>query len=157
MASPRLVVMRVDQGLEAAHLDGAGDLDLVAQRARQIDIEAGRIAVGAGEVERRIIGLGQEADHGDARQVRPVRPPPRVPEAGHRLRRGLGRGSGDGLALRRRRADAPASAAATDQPASRARTVRVGVRVTEAVLGHCRRFRGIRRPYRPSGRRGEGV
>jgi hypothetical protein len=92
---------RIDQRLEPAHLHGAGNLDLVAQRARQIDIEAGRIAVGAGEVERRVIGLGQEPDHGEARHVRPVRTPPRVPEAGHRLRGRLDRRAGLGLRLRR--------------------------------------------------------
>ena len=30
---------------------------------RQIDVESGRIAVGAGVVERRVIDLGEEADH----------------------------------------------------------------------------------------------
>ncbi|MGY3295100.1 hypothetical protein ACVWWP_008167 [Bradyrhizobium sp. LM3.6] len=81
---------RVHQRLEAAHLHRAGDLDLLTQRAGEIDVEAGRIAVGAGVVEGRIVGLGQETDHGQTRQVRPLRPPPRVPEAGHGLRGRLG-------------------------------------------------------------------
>ena len=109
---------RIDQRLEAAHLDGAGDLDLVAQRARQIDIEAGRIAVGAGEVERRIIGLGQEADHGETRQIGPIRPSPRVPEAGHGLRGGLDGGPRAGFAPAPGFAAAIASAAASAHPAS---------------------------------------
>ena len=92
---------RIEQRLEPPHLDGAGDLDLVAQQPRQIDIEAGGIAVGAGEVERRIVGLGQKPDHREARQIGPVRTPPRVPEAGHGLRGRLGAGLGDGLGLRR--------------------------------------------------------
>ena len=92
---------RIDQRLEAAHLHGAGDLDLLAQRAGEIDVEAGRIAVGAGVVERRVVGLGQEADHGQARQVGPLRAPPRVPEAGHGLGGGLaGRGLRRGLRRR---------------------------------------------------------
>ena len=81
-----VLVERVDQRIEAAHLDGAGDLDLLADQPRQIDVEAGRRAVGAGIVERRIIGLGEEADDADAGEIRPFRPPARIPEAGHRHR-----------------------------------------------------------------------
>ena len=89
---------RVHQRLEAPHLDRAGDLDLLAQGARQIDIEAGRIAVGAGEVEGRIVGFGQKTDHGQAGQIGSVRASARVPEARHCLRR-----DGGGLRCRGRR------------------------------------------------------
>jgi hypothetical protein len=54
----------IQQRLEPAHLDGAADLDLVAELPGQIDIEPGGIAIGAGEVERRVIGFGQKPDHG---------------------------------------------------------------------------------------------
>ena len=83
-----IVVQRRDQRIEAPHLHRAGDFDLLADQARQIDIEAGRRAVGPGIVERRVVGLGQKADDADARQVRPLRPPARIPEAGHRHRIG---------------------------------------------------------------------
>ena len=63
-----VVVERVQQRVEAAHLDGAGDLHLLADQPREIDIEAGRIAVGTGIVERRIVDLGEEADQRDARR-----------------------------------------------------------------------------------------
>ena len=72
---------RRQQRIEPPHLDGAGDFQLLADHPREIDVEAGRIAVGTGVVERRIVDLGDEADQRDARQVRPLRPPPRVPEA----------------------------------------------------------------------------
>ena len=76
--------------IEAAHLDGAGDFQFIADRAREVDVKAGRIAVGAGVVERRIIGFGQETDDGDARGVRALRAPARIPEARYRRhRRGL--------------------------------------------------------------------
>ena len=76
-------VERADQRVEAAHLHRAGDLELLADHPRQIDIEAGRRAIRPGIVERRIIGFGEEADDVDARQIRPFRPPPRIPETGH--------------------------------------------------------------------------
>ena len=91
-ASPLLLFKRADQRIEAPHLHGAGDLDLLADQPRQIDIEAGGRAIRAGIVERRIIGLGEEADDADARQIGPLRPPPRIPEAGHRHR--IGRRAG---------------------------------------------------------------
>ena len=76
-----IVVERVEQRIEAARLDGASSLDLVAQQPRQIDVEAGRIAVGAGIVERRIIEVGEETDDLDARQIGPLRPPARIPKS----------------------------------------------------------------------------
>ena len=84
----------IEQRLETPHLDRAGDLDLVADHPRQIDIEACRVAVGAGEIERRIIGLGQKPDHRQARQIGPVRPAARIPEARHRLGSSLRAGLG---------------------------------------------------------------
>ncbi len=79
---------RIQQRLETAHLDRAGHLDLGAQQPRKIDVEAGGIAVRSGEIERRVVGLGEEADHGDARQVGPVGTPARIPETRDGLRRG---------------------------------------------------------------------
>ena len=86
-----VAVERRNERLEAAHLDGAGDLELLAHHARQIDVEALRVAVRAGEIERRIVGLGEETDHADARQIGFLRPAPRIPEAGHAHRRRGGR------------------------------------------------------------------
>ena len=78
-----VLVERRQQGLEAAHLDGAGELELLAHHAGEIDVEALRIAVRPGEIERRIVDLGQEADHHHPAEIGPLRPPPRVPEARH--------------------------------------------------------------------------
>ena len=52
---------------------------------RQIDVESGGIAVGPGEVERRVIGLGEKPDHRKTGQIGPVGTPPRIPESGHGL------------------------------------------------------------------------
>src|SRR5205085_12334138 len=46
-------------------------------------VEAGRIAVAAGEVERRKVGLGEKPDAGDVRDIRPLRAPARIPETRH--------------------------------------------------------------------------
>ena len=87
---------------------------------RQIDVEAGRIAVGAGEVERRIVGFGEKPDHGEAGQIGPVRTPARVPEAGHRLRRRFDGGFGGGVCACAVPPDSTTpAAAAIDSPASR--------------------------------------
>ncbi len=79
-----VLAQRLQQRVEAAHLDRAGDLELLADEPRKLDVEAGRTAVGARVVERRIVEFGQEADLRDARDVGPLRAPPRVPEARHR-------------------------------------------------------------------------
>ncbi len=78
-----VAVERGDERLEPTHLHGALELELVAHHAREVDVEALWIAVGSGEVERRIIDLGEETDHAHPRQVRPLRPPARVPEPGY--------------------------------------------------------------------------
>ena len=78
-----ILVECIEQRVERPRLDGAADLDLVADAAGEIDIEAGRVAVLPGIVERRIIEIGQEADGLDARQVGPFRPPARVPKTRH--------------------------------------------------------------------------
>ncbi len=55
------------------------------------------MVVGAREIERRKIGLRQEADEIDAAEVGPLRPPARVPEARHLHRAfGAARLRGDG-------------------------------------------------------------
>ena len=41
-----ILVERRHQRIEAAHLDGAGDLQLLADQPREIDIEAGRMPSG---------------------------------------------------------------------------------------------------------------
>ncbi len=145
---------RIEQRLEPPHLHRAGNLDLLAEQPGQIDIEAGGIAVGAGEVERRIIGFGQKPDDGQPRQIGPVRPPPRVPEAGHRLGRGLGAGLGRRWRRRLRvtpRRTGPMPGPARPRAAARlcAEIARMMV-VSDRIGG--RFFRGRRRPYRPSGR-----
>ena len=76
-------VERRHQRVEPAHLHRAGDLQLLADHPREIDVEAGRIAVRAGIVERRIVDLGEKADQRDARQVGTLWSPSRIPEAGH--------------------------------------------------------------------------
>ena len=76
-------VERAHHGLEAAHLNGAGELELLADQPRQIDVEALRVAVRPGEIERRVVDLGDEADDVDPRHIGPLRPPPRVPESRH--------------------------------------------------------------------------
>src|SRR5262249_43550791 len=63
--------------------------ELLAHDAGKVDVEALRIAVRAGEVERRIVGLGEKADGVEARQIGPLRPPPRIPEA-RNLHDGIG-------------------------------------------------------------------
>ena len=115
MASPRLLVIASSSVSNRRIWIGAGDLDLVAEQSREIDVEAGGIAVRAGEIERRIVGFGQKPDHREARQIGPVGPPPRVPEAGHRLRRGLHGGFRRTVCAcdaRHRTAPRPAAAAA---------------------------------------------
>ena len=58
--------------MELQRVAGYPDHDrLGAELARQVDIEAGGIAVGTGEVERRIICFGQKPDHREAGQIRP--------------------------------------------------------------------------------------
>jgi len=78
-----VVVERVEQRIEAPHLHRAGDVQLLADRPREVDVEARRIAVRTRIVERRIIDLGHEADQGDAAHVGPLGTPARVPEPGH--------------------------------------------------------------------------
>ena len=87
-----VVAERGNQGIEAAHLNGAIDLEVLANHARDIDVKAGRIAVGAGKIKGRIIDFGQKPNRGDVRQIRPFRPPPRVPKTGHADRRLIDRG-----------------------------------------------------------------
>src|SRR5581483_11083807 len=53
----------------------------------QVDMDTHRVAVRTCIVERRIVGLGEKADDGEARQVWPFRAAPRVPEAWHQRRR----------------------------------------------------------------------
>ena len=101
-----IVVERIKQRIERPRLDGAADLDLLANEPCEIDIETGRIAVRADIVERRIIDVGEKADGLDAGQIRPLRTPARIPKARkyHGARRGGGlvRRRGHGRAIRRR-------------------------------------------------------
>ncbi len=97
---------RIDQGVEAPRLDRAADFELLADGARNLDIEAGKRPVGEIEVQRRIVVGGEEPDRPDAREVRPLEPQRRIPETrrggrlrGERRRRGEERGEGE----RRRR------------------------------------------------------
>ena len=148
---------RIEQGLEPPHLDGAGDLDLLAKLPRQIDIEAGGIAVGAGEVERRVIGFGQKPDHREAGQIGPVRAPPWIPEAGDRLRRRLGAGFCNVLRVRGtagQQRHGQQSPKRQSGIAKIARSVRnnLTVEVRLSVIALPTVFSGSRRPYRPSGR-----
>ena len=53
---------RAENRVEPARLDRAGDLQLLADGAREIDVEAGQRAVGPGEGEGRIFVVGDEAD-----------------------------------------------------------------------------------------------
>ncbi len=76
-----IVGERIEQRVERPRLDGARDLDLVADQARQIDVESDRIAVRPRIVERRIVDVGEETDALDAREIGPLRPPARIPEA----------------------------------------------------------------------------
>ena len=144
---------RIEQRLEPPHLDRAGDLDLFTQQSGQIDVEAGGIAVGAGEIERRIVGFGQKPDHREAGQIGPVRPPSRVPEAGHRLRRGLRGRFGDALGLHRRPGQQrrPAAPQVTIRPAGRSEAAIDGAERTSGTALPTI-SEGFRRPYRPSGR-----
>jgi hypothetical protein len=84
---PAILVQRRHQRIEAAHLNRAGDFELLADQSRQIDVEAGRMPVGAGIVERRIVHLGHEADLREAREIGTFRPAFRIPETR------IGRGS----------------------------------------------------------------
>jgi len=62
MASAAVGGERVDQGFEAAHLDGGRCLDLVARSRAPVDVESRRDCVAPVKFERRIVRLGQEAD-----------------------------------------------------------------------------------------------
>src|SRR5215470_8311704 len=64
-----IVVERIEQQFKSPRLDGAGDLDLVAELAGKVDVEPDRIAIGAGIVEWRIIELGEKANRLDAGKV----------------------------------------------------------------------------------------
>ena len=90
-ASPRLSASESSSMSKRRICIGASGFQLLADQARQIDIEALRMAVSAGVVERRIVILGEEANEGDARKVRPFRTAPRVPETRHVDRRLDGR------------------------------------------------------------------
>ena len=76
---------RIDQRIPGARLDRAADLQLLADRARDLDVEAGQRAVGTGEIERGIIVVGQEADRAEPRNVGPFEMQRRVPEARRRV------------------------------------------------------------------------
>ena len=78
----------MDQHIEAPHLRGPGNLELVADEARQVhDVEPGRIPVRSRIVEGWVVDLAHEADQVHARDVRFLRTAPWVPEARHRGRR----------------------------------------------------------------------
>ena len=61
-ASAVLAVSVGRQIVPLPRLDGAADRELGADRAREVDVEAGQMAVGVEEVERREIVGGDEAD-----------------------------------------------------------------------------------------------
>ncbi len=84
-----VAVERADQRVKPAHLHGALNPDLFADHPREVDVETGRIAVGAGVIERWIVSFREEANDGDAGQVGPFGAAPRIPEArnSHRIGR----------------------------------------------------------------------
>ena len=87
---------RIDQRVPAARLDGAADVQLLADRARDFDVEADQRTVGEGEIERRIVVVGQEADRAQRRKVGPLEMQVRIPETGRWKTIGGGRGDACG-------------------------------------------------------------
>src|SRR5262249_23541222 len=75
-----IVVERIEQQFESPRLDGAGGLDLIAELAGEVDVEADGIAIGACIIERRIVELGPKANRLDAGQLRPLLPPAAAPK-----------------------------------------------------------------------------
>src|SRR5690606_39651392 len=57
-----VVVQRPRSLFPGPGLDGAGDLDFVAEAARQVDVEADQLALVVAIVEGREVRRGQEAD-----------------------------------------------------------------------------------------------
>ncbi len=78
-----IVIQRVDQCIEAARLDRASNFQLLANGAREIDVEAGERSVRQREMERRIIVLGQEPQAAQAAQIGLGGAMMRVPKARH--------------------------------------------------------------------------
>src|SRR5262249_56054399 len=75
-----ILIKRIHQQVEAARLNRARDLDLIAELPRQIDIEPGRIAVRSDIIERRIIELDEKPDRLDTRNIPSFGPTSRIPE-----------------------------------------------------------------------------
>ena len=84
--SPRRLGQRVQQGVEAARLDGAGPAQLLADGARELDGEAGQPAIGPCEMQRRVVVVGQEADDARRAGLGLVEPDARIPEVRARRR-----------------------------------------------------------------------
>lgn len=91
---------RIDDRVPAARLNRAGDLQFLANGARQVDVEAGERTIGQREIERRIVVVGQEAYRPQAGKIRAIEMKVRIPEARRldagvlrlgRRRRGAGR------------------------------------------------------------------
>ena len=59
-------------------------MQLLADRARDLDVEADQRTVGEGEIERRIVVVGQEADRAQRREIGPLEMQVGVPEARRR-------------------------------------------------------------------------
>ena len=87
MASPSPALRAVDQRVEAARLYRAGEFQILADGAGEIDVEAGERAIGQREMERRIIVVGEEAQSVQAGKVGLRGAGVRVPETRdeHRL------------------------------------------------------------------------
>ena len=76
---------RIDERVPAPRLHGAGQMQLLADGAGDLDVEAGERAVGISEIERRIVVGGEEADRLQPRQVGLVEVQGRVPQARRRI------------------------------------------------------------------------
>ena len=121
-----IVVQRPDQCIETARLNRACNLQLLANGARQIDVEAGERSVRQREMERRIIILGEEAQAAQTAEIRFGGVMMRVPKARHehplRGKERKGRQSDEGeqgeeakLGLARRSPKSPAEARLTPE------------------------------------------
>lgn len=77
-----VVAQRLGERVPTPRLHGAGDLQFVADRAREFDVEASERSVRQCEVERRIIVGGQEADQVEGARIRLRQTAVGIPERG---------------------------------------------------------------------------
>ena len=93
-ASAVLALQRVGEIVERPRLDGAADGELGADRPRQVDVEAGEVAVRVEKIEGREIVGGDEANGLHGARRRPFHAPLGVPEIRDRHARGAIRRGG---------------------------------------------------------------